>query len=548
MLMERYARADFNDYDDFAANYRVNVPENFNFAFDCVDELAATKPAATAMVWCNEAGMSATYTFAQMSEYASAAARYFASLGIGRGDAVMLILKRRAQYWFAVLGLMKLGAVAIPATHMLTEQDIVYRNNAADIKAIVTTEDDALHTAVNGAVAESPTLLHRICLGAVPEGWLSFDEGMAAHKTGGKIRRVSENADTMMMYFTSGTTGLPKMVAHDFTYPLGHITTARYWHALHPGSLHFTIADTGWAKAAWGKIFGQWLCEAAIFVYDHDHFNAGDMLKVMERHKVTSFCAPPTVYRLFVKMKLAAYDLSHLEHFTTAGEALSAEVFSRFKEMTGHSIREGYGQTEVGPIAFTPPFIAAKPGSIGRATPAYPVMLLDQNGDEVQNGEGEICVKAVPGQYPGIFRGYSHDETITAAAWPGGVYHTGDRASIDGDGYIWFIGRADDIIKTSGYRVGPYEVESVLATHPAVRECAVTGVKDPLRGEVIKATVVLEAGTTPGEALKKELQTFMLENAAAYKCPRLFEFVDEMQKTISGKIKRAAIRREDGTK
>lgn len=542
MLMERYARADFDDFDDFSKNYRVQVPENFNFAFDCVDELAREKPDATAMVWCNEAGESATFTFGQMAAYSDAAARFFASLGIGKGDAVMLILKRRIQYWFALLGLMKLGAVSIPATHMLTEKDIVYRNNAADIKAIITVDDAALVQAIDDAMPDSPTIRHHLMLGKAADGWLSFDVGLAAHMQGEAPRRTSQNADTMMMYFTSGTTGLPKMVSHDFTYPLGHITTARYWHALHPGSLHFTIADTGWAKAAWGKIFGQWLCEAAIFVYDHDHFNAGDLLKVIERHKVTSFCAPPTVFRLFVKMNLAAYDLSHLEHFTTAGEALSAEVYNRFKEMTGHCVREGYGQTEVGPIAFTPPFIPPKPGSIGCATPAYPVMLLDEDGNEVANGEGEICVKAVPGEYPGIFRGYYRDDTITAKAWHDGIYHTGDRASIDEDGYIWFIGRADDVIKTAGYRVGPYEVESVLAEHPAVQECAVTGVKDPLRGEVIKATVVLAEGYEPSGALQKELQAFMLENTAAYKCPRLFEFVKTMQKTISGKIKRAAIR------
>ncbi len=543
MLMERYARASFQDQDDFMQNYNITVPENYNFAFDCVDELACLSPDKPALVWCNDKGEEATYTFSQLSALSDAAARFFAAAGIRPGDAVMLMLKRRAQFWFALLGLMKLGAVAIPATHLLTEKDIIYRNNAASTVAIITTGDEPLLAAVDASIPHSPTVRCRIKLGGARAGWLRFDEGLAAHQAGPAPLRVTHNNDLMMLYFTSGTTGMPKMVAHNFAYPLAHITTARFWQQLHPGSLHLTVADTGWAKAAWGKIFGQWLCEAAVFVYDHERFSACDMLNVISRHRVTSFCAPPTVYRFLIKEDLSAYDLHALEHVTTAGEPLNAEVFTQFKKQTGLSIYEAYGQTEMAPMVITTPYMQPRPGALGIASPAYEMLLLDDAGNEVAPGqEGEICIRTAPGEKLGVFQGYYRDAPLTAGAFRSEVYHTGDKAQRDTDGYLWFIGRADDVIKASGYRIGPFEVESVLMEHPAVLECAVTGTPDPIRGQAVKASIILAKGYTASEELKKELQAFVKTNTAPYKYPRVVEFVSELPKTISGKIQRVLIR------
>jgi acetyl-CoA synthetase len=545
MPKNRYGREDFSDFDDFTRNFRIDAPKDFNFVFDCIDELARRSPGKTAMVWCNDRGDEARYSFAQLSAYSDAAARFFADSGICRGDAVLLILRRRAQFWFAALGLIKLGAVVIPSTHYLLTEDIVYRNNAASVAAVVTTDDEKLCAAVEQSLPQSPTV--RICAntGAKREGWLSFDEGLERFAQGEALPRVTRGEDMMLLYFTSGTTGMPKMVAHNHLYPLGHITTARYWHALREDSLHLTLADTGWAKAAWGKMFGQWLCEAAVFVYDQDHLDPHRLLRALVRYGVTSFCAPPTVYRVLLTANLPSYDLSALKQVTSAGEPLTGDIFDRFKQGTGLSVREAYGQTETVPLTMTSVFTEPRIGSVGKCNPIYDILFLDAEGNEVPDGaEGEICIRAERGS-AGLFMGYHRDEAATARVWRGGVYHTGDMARRDRDGYVYFIGRADDIIKSAGYRIGPYEVESVLERHPAVLECAVTGAPHPLRGQIVKASIVLAESYTASDALKKELRAFMKASAAAYKIPRVIEFVDELPKTISGKVRRVAMRADE---
>ncbi len=516
MLLEQYTKADYANQRAFERDFCINVPDNYNFAFDCLDVLAESSPGKTAMLWCNDKGEEARYTFGQMARYADAAARYFASLGIGRGDAVMLVLKRRAQFWFAVLGLIKLGAIVVPATHQLTAKDIMYRNNAASIKALVAVDDEPVMAAADGARADSVSLRHLIKLGGEPRaGWQLFDEGLLRHMDGPALPRVTQNNDDMLLYFTSGTTGPPKMVLHNQIYPLGHIVTARFWHNLHPGSLHFTVADTGWAKAAWGKLFGQWLCEAAVYVYDHDYFDVKNILKVMERHRVTSFCAPPTIYRYLVRADLSGYDLSALEWVTTAGEPLNPDISRRFLQKTGLSIREGYGQTETTPCILTTPYMQPRFGLLGRPNPAYDVLLLDEAGGEVQTGEiGEVCIRAQPGHTPGLFTGYYRDAALSARAWRDGLYRTGDLATREEDGYIRFVGRDDDVIKASSYRIGPFEVESVLIEHPAVLECAVTGLPDAKRGQMVKASIVLAEGYTASDALAGELQQFEGQHGA----------------------------------
>jgi acetyl-CoA synthetase len=544
-MTDRCDSDDFSDFDDFARDFGTEAPEDFNFAFDCIDARARLTPDKTAMVWCNDNGDEARYSFAELSARSDAAARFFAASGIGRGDAVLLILRRRAQFWFAALGLMKLGAVVIPSTHWLLTEDIVYRCNAASAAAVVATDDEALLAAAERSLPQSPTVRFLAKIGGKRDGWLSFDDGLAAFARGGAPERVTRSEDPMLLYFTSGTTGLPKMVAHNCLYPLGHIATARQWHALRADSLHLTLADTGWAKAAWGKMFGQWLCGAAVFVYDQDHLDPHRLLRALSRYKVTSFCAPPTVYRVLLTANLAAHDLSALEQATSAGEPLTDDIFDRFKQETGLSIREAYGQTETVPLIMTDFRTAPRAGSIGKCNPAYDILFLDAEGNEVPEGaEGEICVRAKRGSV-GLFMGYYRDETATERAWRGGVYHTGDMARRDADGYVYFIGRADDIIKSAGYRIGPYEVESVLERHPAVLECAVTGVPHPLRGQIVKASVVLAEAYEPSDALKKELRAFMKASAAAYKIPRVIEFTDELPKTVSGKVRRAAVREGD---
>jgi acetyl-CoA synthetase len=487
-----------------------------------------------------------------MKEYSDAAARYFKSLGIGKGDRVMLILRRRVQFWFAMVGLIKIGAVAIPATHLLTADDIVYRNKAASVNAIVAADDAHIMRAVTEAYAESPSVEHLIRIGAEGGGsgtgdggsvWKLFDRGLEAHMEGDPLPRVTSAGDTMLLYFTSGTTGYPKMVAHNHAYPLAHIVTARYWQNLHSGSLHFTLSDTGWAKAVWGKIFGQWLVGAAIFVYDHEKLVPSALLRMLAKHRVTSFCAPPTVYRVLLTADFSKYDLSALEYATSAGEPLSSAVYDDFLARTGVKIREAYGQTETVPIVLTTPYTEPRPGYLGKANPMYQIELIDAEGREVCGaGQGELCLRTPPGGM-GVFMGYYRNPDMTDYAWQGGLYHTGDLVERDADGYFKFIGRADDIIKSAGYRIGPFEVESVVQQHPAVLECAVTGAPDPIRGQIIKASIILRQGFAPDPKLAKEIRAFVRANAAAYKIPRLIEFVQELPKTISGKVRRAEIRK-----
>ncbi len=547
MFVERYTRASFASQEDFERNFRIDIPANFNFAYDVVDEWARTAPDKLAMRWCDDKGEERAFTFADMARQSQRMANYFTSLGIRKGDPVMLVLKRRYEFWFCVLALHRIGAVAVPATHLLTRKDIVYRCEAASIRMIVACDDENVVRSVNEALPSCSTLQTRVKLGAPVDGWRALEDFAACEDGFARPQPLNANTDMMLLYFTSGTTGMPKMVALNFVYPLGHIITARFWHNLHEQSLHLTVADTGWAKAVWGKLYGQWLCGAAVFTYDFDKFSARDLLSVMSKHRVTSLCAPPTIFRYMMKEDLSAFDLSALEWLTTAGEPLNPEVFEQIRAKTGLQLHESYGQTELVVSLLTSPYMTPRPGSMGRPSPACPVALVDEDGNELEAGEqGEIALRVRPEDgVPGIFSGYYRDEKRTKDVWHDGLYRTGDMAWKDEDGYYWFIGRADDVIKSSGYRIGPFEVESALIEHPAVLECAVTGVPDPDRGAVVKATVVLARGFEKSEALMKELQEHVKHVTAPYKYPRIVEFVDELPKTISGKIQRVKIRQSD---
>jgi acetyl-CoA synthetase len=469
----------------------------------------------------------------------------------------MLILKRRAQFWFAVVGLIKIGAVTIPATHLLTADDIEYRNRAASVNAILAADDEHIIRAVEEAQAESPSVQHLMRIGddaGDPAfGWKLFDSGIAKYiprenprneGVGGVILpRVTTNGDMMLLYFTSGTTGYPKMVLHNHTYPLAHIVTAKYWQNLRPGSVHFTLSDTGWAKAVWGKIFGQWLAGATIFVYEHGKLVPSRLLRMLAKHRVTSFCAPPTVYRVLLTADFSNYDLSALEYVTSAGEPLNESVYEEFLARTGIKIKEGYGQTETVPIVLTTPYTEPRAGYLGKANPMYDIVLQGAEGEEIEGaGEGELCLRIAPGDL-GVFMGYYRNPDMTDYAWRGGFYHTGDLVERDAEGYVKFVGRADDIIKSAGYRIGPFEVESIVQQHPSVLECVVTGVPDPIRGQLIKASIILREGFEPTAELSKEIRAFVKTNAASYKIPRVIEFVTEFSKTISGKVKRSEIRK-----
>ena len=550
-LFEKYVRKDYEDYEDFYKNYEVNIPENFNFAYDCIDELAKKSPDKLAMRWTNVAGQKRDFTFADMKYYSDKTANYLKSLGIGKGDAVMLILKRHYEYWWTILALHKLGAITIPASNLLTPKDIIYRCNMADIKCIVCTADGDISHRVQEAAPDCPTLKLLITT-SPPENsqWLDFHKGVdeaSPEFIRPEGEEATKNSDIMLIYFTSGTTGMPKMVAHDYLYALAHITTAAFWHKVDPDGIHLTVSDTGWGKAAWGKLYGQWLAETCIMVYDFDKFIPSDLLQIMQDYKITTFCAPPTIYRFRVKENMAEYDLSSLKECTNAGEPLNPEIMDKFREFTGITLREGYGQTETTLTLATYPGMKVCPGSMGRPTPGYTITLLDENGQKVPDGEvGEIVIRADRDNKPaGMFLGYYRDEELTASAWHDGYYHTGDTAWRDEHGYYWFVGRTDDVIKSSGYRIGPFEVESALLEHPAVLECAITGMPHPIRGQIVKATVVLSKGYSPSDALIKELQEHVKHTTAPYKYPRVIEFVDELPKTISGKIRRVQIREED---
>lgn len=550
-MIERFLKqTEFTSQEDFKQNLQYIVPDNFNFAYDVIDEWAKSHPDKLAILWSNDEGQSERITFSDLKKRSDQAASYFQQLGIGKGDSVMLILKRRVEFWIAVLGLHKIGAVAIPATHMLTTHDIIYRNTRADVKAIICVGEDYVQQQIADAMAESPTLKVVISIGPkVHDGFHDWhNEWQKAPEFVRPAEPVNSNDDTMLLYFTSGTSGKPKMVAHDYLYALGHLTTGVYWHNLKEDSIHITVADTGWAKAAWGKLYGQWLAGAAIFVFDHEKFTADKILRQIEKFRVTSFCAPPTVYRFMIHEDFNNYDLSSLKYCCTAGEALNPAVYDKFYERTGIRLMEGFGQTETTMTLCTMPWTKPKPGSMGLPNPQYDIDLVRPDGTSCEDGEkGEIVIRTGEGKPLGLFKGYYRDEELTANTWHDGMYHTGDMAWRDEDGYYWFEGRIDDVIKSSGYRIGPFEVESALMTHPSVVECAITGVPDDIRGMVVKATIILkeEWKAKAGDELIKELQEHVKRETAPYKYPRIIEFVDELPKTISGKIRRVEIRQKD---
>ena len=549
-MIKRFLRQTvFTSQEDYIKNLHINVPENFNFAYDVVDVYAQEQPSKKALLWTNDHGEERQFTFADMMRETDRTASYFQSLGIGKGDPVMLILKRRYEFWFSILALHKLGAVVIPATHLLTKKDIVYRCNAAGIKAIVAAGESVITDHIVAAMPESPTVKALVSVGPeYPEGFGNFQQGIEEAPEFVRPENANTNDDVMLMYFTSGTTGEPKMVAHDFTYPLGHISTGYLWHHLHEGSLHLTIADTGWGKAVWGKLYGQWFAGANIFVYDHEKFTPADILHKIEQYRITSLCAPPTIYRFLIREDLRKFDLSSLEYCTTAGEALNGAVYDTFKELTGIRLMEGFGQTETTLTLATFPWMNPKPGSMGVPNPQYDIDLLTPDGRSAEDGEqGQIVIRTDKGKPLGLFKEYFRNPEKTLDVWRDGVYYTGDVAWRDQDGYYWFVGRADDVIKSSGYRIGPFEVESALMTHPAVVECAITGVPDEIRGQVVKATIILAQNykDKAGEELIKELQDHVKRVTAPYKYPRVIEFVDELPKTISGKIRRVEIRQAD---
>ncbi len=514
--------------------------DNFNFAFDVIDRLGREKPDKLAMIHLDRERNERKFTFADIKRASSQTANYFKSLGIGKGDKVMLILKRHYQFWFSILALHKLGAVAIPATNQLKEHDITYRINAAGVKAVICTADGEVSNEVDIAAKHCECLEHKIMVGGKKDGWRNFDEEYGLYT--GKFDRTEDSPkgnDTMLMYFTSGTTGNPKIAVHNYKYPLGHFITAKYWHCVNPEGIHFTISDTGWAKAAWGKIYGQWLCETALFVYDFDRFDAADLLPMFAKYSITTFCAPPTMLRMLVKEDISKYDLSSVEHMTTAGEALNPEVFRQFEKATGLQIMEGFGQTETTCALANLVGTRTKVGSMGKPVPLYNIKLLDADGKEVAVGDvGEICINISEKVPCGLFCGYFNDKEKTAEVWHDGYYHTGDTAWRDEDGYYWYVGRVDDVIKSSGYRIGPFEIENVIMELPYVLECGVSAAPDEVRGQVVKASIVLTKGTEASEELKKEIQSYVKNRTAPYKYPRIVVFRDELPKTVSGKIQR----------
>lgn len=546
MVHKYLKQTSFTSQEDFNKNFGFIIPENFNFGYDIVDAWAEKEPEKLAMLWTNDQGEVRCYTFADIKLFTDKTASFFQSIGISKGDVVMLVLKRRAEFWFSTVALTKLGATVVPATHLLTKKDIVYRCNAAEIKMIVCAGETVITDHIQEALPDCPTLQHVVSVGPeVPEGFLDFQKGI--QEAPAFIRPVTPNTndDTMLLYFTSGTSGQPKMVTHNFIYPIGHITTALVWHNLTPESLHLTIADTGWGKAAWGKIYGQWIVGAALFVYDHEKFTPADFLEMIQNYRVTSLCAPPTIFRYLIHEDLTKYDLSALKYCTIAGEALNPAVYDTFKQLTGLKLMEGFGQTETTVLLGNMPWMEPKPGSMGLPVPQYDIDLVDYDGRSVEAGEqGQIVIRIKDKMPVGLFKGYYKDEQRTADAIKNGLYYTGDIAWKDEDGYYWFVGRADDVIKSSGYRIGPFEVESALMTHPAVVECAITGVPDEMRGQVVKATIILAQPykEKAGPELIKELQNHVKRITAPYKYPRVIEFVDELPKTISGKIRRTEIR------
>jgi acetyl-CoA synthetase len=565
ILSQYCPRTEFESYEDFYENYRCKVPENFNFAYDVVDRWAQIQPAKLALVWTNDAGDMKSYTFADIKRRSDKAANALLSLGIQKGDVVMLILKQRPEVWVLMAALAKIGAVCIPGTYQLTQKDISYRCGIAEVKLLITVDDRELLDNIRSALSVQGSLPRTAVVGPhVPEGFIDMTaeiERAPAAFTRPRGDRDTRSGDTMLIYFSSGTSGMPKMVLHNHTLPLGHIVTAKYWQCVEDGKIHLTQTDSGWAKFAWGKIYGQWICGAAVGVYDTEKFTPRGMLDALDRIRPVSFCAPATIFRFLIKEDLSGRDFSYIKHTSVAGEPLSPEVYYQIKEKMGLEIREGFGQSETSVLAAAFTWLPVKPGSMGKPAPLYGINLLDEKGKPCDDGivgnfsitaagfsgslAGEAGGSAGSQSPPGLFTGYWKDEGITRACWYGGIYRTGDMAWHDGDGYYWFVGRNDDVIKCSGYRIGPFEVESALMEHPSVLECAVTAAPDPMRGQVVKATIVLARGFTPGEELKRELQNHVKRVTAPYKYPRIVDFVEELPKTVSGKIQRNVIRKRD---
>lgn len=552
-LLERFLpRIQFDSYEDFKQNYRVNIPEHFNFGFDVVDAWAQIDRDKPALVWCDDHGHEERFTFHDISRLSNKAVHFFKAQGIGKGDVVMVILRRRYEYWIIATALCKLGATIIPATLQLTPKDIIYRCNAANVKMIIGVNDNEVLTHIENSLDQTPSVIAKAVVAEERPGWLCFNKEIEQYPdtfsrpTGAE---GTENDDTMLMYFTSGTTGMPKMVTHTFTHPLGHIVTAKYWQRVQDGKLHMSVSDSGWAKFGWGKIYGQWISGAVIFCYDMDKFIAKNLMEKIHQYGVTTFCAPPTMYRFMLQEDeaLIREGFSTVEQCCTAGEPLNPEVYQRFLAITGLPLTEGFGQSESSVLLANFEWFSPKPGSMGKPSPIYDIRLLNSEKQEVEDGEeGEIVIMNVKNNRPvGLFTEYHNAPQVNEEVMGDGNYNLSDVAWRDSDGYYWFVGRSDDVIKCSGYRIGPFEVESALIEHPAVLECAVTAVPDPIRGQVVKATIVLTRNYQPSEELKKELQNHVKRVTAPYKYPRVIEFVDELPKTLGGKIKRALIRKTD---
>ncbi len=552
MLLDRFLpRIEFDSYEDFKENYRVNVPEDFNFGFDIVDAWAEQEPDKKALLWLSPEKEEKTFTFTDISKLSNRACNYFQSIGLKKGDVVLLLLRRRWEYWVIATALHKMGIILIPGNLLFTQKDITYRGNMAGISAIFCCDDAYVRTQVAAAAPEIETLRKLIAVAEPHEGWDFFTEEIAKYPD--TFPRPAGDAathwdETAIIYFTSGSTGMPKMVCHNHAHPLGHIVTAKYWHQVQENKLHMSISDSGWAKFGWGKIYGQWICGATIFCYDFiGRFDAKDILEVISKYRITTFCAPPTMYRFMLQEDMTKYDLSSIVNFCNAGEPLNPEVFNRIYELTGKKMREGFGQTEGTVLLANFPWIDPKPGSTGKPSPLYNIHLLRADGTEAEDGEeGTIMICDIDQKRPtGLFTNYYKNPELTEAVLGGKNYDTGDVAWKDSNGYYWFVGRNDDVIKCSGYRIGPFEVESALLTHPAVVESAITGAPDPIRGQVVKATIVLAEGYTPSPELTKELQNHVKKATAPYKYPRIIEYVDELPKTLGGKIKRAEIRKSN---
>ncbi len=550
MLHKFLDTIDYDSYEQFKRDYTVNVPDNFNFAYDIVDAWAELDDKKLALIWCDDFGNRKRFTFNDMKLLSNKAANFFISKGIKKGDKVILMLKQRPETWVCFLALHKIGAVCIPATYQLTPKDIVYRCESAHVSMILSVDDEELVGYINEALPSCTTVNHYAIVGDnICEGAINFREEYS--KMSDELVRIeTKNDDPMLMYFSSGTTGMPKMILHTYTYPIGHILTAKYWQRVINGGLHLTMSDSGWAKFAWGKIYGQWICGAVIVAYDNEKFNAKNTLELIEELRIDTFCAPATIFRFFIKEDLTKYDFSSIKHCCVAGEPLNPEVFNQFKRLTGLMLTEGFGQSETPVLLANFDGIDIKPGSMGKPSPDYDIDIVDENGNTCDDGVvGSIVIKNIDKHYPcGLFKCYLDDDKANAKAFHNNCYDTGDMAWRDADGYYWFEGRSDDVIKCSGYRIGPFEVESAIMTHPSVLECAVTAAPDPVRGQVVKATIVLAKGFYASEELKKEIQNHVKHVTAPYKYPRIVEFVDELPKTTSGKIMRKQIRIDDNAK